>query len=91
MIITSTSDDIFEVQIEAWQMTGDDYKKWTATCQNRSAETEYLVFDLTPNSSYRLSINGQQTDSQRTDSRGCLKFKYNKGYAVPQTFEIRQK
>ncbi len=89
--ITSSIKDFFEIQIETWQTMGDCYKKWTETCQNVSAKTEHLVFDLAPHNSYYLDINGKQVDCYLADSDGCLKFTYSHGYALPTTFEIRRK
>jgi hypothetical protein len=43
---------------------------------------------LRPNSLYELKANGQIIASLRADKTGRIEFTYDRGYALPQKFEL---
>jgi hypothetical protein len=76
------------VQIENWPDHPDAPRRWTETTPQVKGATLHTVSHLRPNAVYQLKTNGRVAASLWTDKAGRLTFTCERGYVVPQTFEL---
>jgi len=77
------------LQIDNWPDSPDAPRQWTESSPQVKGTTLHVVSHLRPEASYELKANGQMTAILRADQAGCIKFTHQRGYAVPQSFELR--
>jgi len=77
------------IQIENWPDDPDAPRQWTETATQVKTTILHVVTHLRPNAIYELTANSQTMASLPADQVGRIRFKYNRGYAVPQRFELR--
>jgi hypothetical protein len=88
MSISRPTGQPLTVQIESWPDTPDAPSQWTEKAPQVKGATHHVVTRLRPNAIYKLKDNGQTVASLRADKTGRIKFIYERGYAVPQKFEL---
>jgi len=76
------------VQIENWPDDPGLPRDWIETSAQIQGETFHRVNHLRAGAIYNLKINGQVDATLRADKSGGVRFKYNRGYATPQQFEL---
>jgi hypothetical protein len=88
MSISRPPDRPLTVQIENWPANPDGPRQWTEMAAQTKGTTLHVVTHLRPKAIYELKANGQTINSLRADKAGRIKFEFERGYAVPQTFEL---
>jgi hypothetical protein len=89
MSISRPTAQLLTVRIENWPDNPDAPRQWTETAPQVAGATLHVLTNLRPNATYELKANGQITASLQADNNGHLEFNYDRGYAVPQKFELR--
>ena len=88
MAISRSTAQPLAIQIENWPTAPDAPRQWTETAPQVKGTTLHLVSHLRPNAIYELKTNGQIAATLRADKAGCIRFTYQRGYAMPQKFEL---
>ncbi len=88
LAITLPSAKPFELTIDSWPSSSGGARRWSESCQSRGVTARHCVCGLVPNTSFRLSCNGRQERSLRSDASGRLVFRYTFSDAAPLSFEL---
>lgn len=88
MSIARPTDQPLTVQIESWPNNPDAPRQWTETSPQVKGTTLHELARLRPDTSYKLTANGEVIASLRADKTGRIEFAYKHGYAMPQKFEL---
>jgi hypothetical protein len=88
MSVSGPAGQPLTIQIENWPEDPHAPHQWTETSSQVKGTTRHVVTHLQPNAVYELKDNGQTIGSWQADKAGRIRFKYQRGYAVPQKFEL---
>lgn len=88
MSVSRSNGHLLTVQIKSWPDGPDSPREWIETSPQAKGETFHRVNHLRVGAIYELKINGHVDASLRADKTGGIRFKYNRGYAMPQKFEL---
>lgn len=76
------------IEIQSWPEAQDAPRQWSEAAPQLKGATHHVVTHLRPNALYRVKANGQIIASPRADKSGRIQFTYQRGYALPQRFEL---
>lgn len=88
MSVSGPASQPLTIQIENWPDDPEAPRHWTETSPQAKGTTRHVASHLKPNAVYELKDNGQTIGSWKADKAGRIRFKYQRGYAVPQKFEL---
>jgi hypothetical protein len=88
MSVSGPAGQPLTIQIENWPDDPARPRRWTETSPQVKGATRHVVTHLQPNAVYELKDNDQTIGSWQADKAGRISFKYQRGYAVPQKFEL---
>ena len=75
------SSDSITVNITAWNITGDYYKKWNESSTNASVTTQHTIGDFPANTAIQIKKNGINWNTYTSNSTGYITFTYADGYS----------
>ncbi|HXI72756.1 MAG TPA: hypothetical protein VNN22_20650 [Verrucomicrobiae bacterium] len=88
MAISRPAAQSLTLQIDSWPDDPGTSRQWTETSPQANGTALHEVTHLRPNTLYQLKTNGEIVASLRADKTGSIQFTHERGYAVPQKFEL---
>jgi hypothetical protein len=88
MAISRPTGEPLTVQIDQWPTSPGAPRQWTETAPQANGTTLHEIAQLRPKTTYKLKANGQTIATLGADPAGHIHFKYQRGYATPQKFEL---
>ena len=90
MKVQRSSNRPLELRINTWSETGDGKRKWTEICNNGEITTRHVVYSLMVNTGYKVSQNGAESDSIKSDASGIISFDVKLTPLKPQVIELKR-
>jgi len=85
LIVTRSPGQFLELRITSWSSTGP--RKWSEIAS--AGTIEHTVWDLPPNASYTVTLDGSEVGTHKSDGTGRISFELPPGGTTARTIEIR--